>query len=152
MGEGDTQNIAIMLGKLDGKLDAMVKSVDAIQEGKLAICQLHAAALNRIEAKLDGRKPIDDHKGLGFLNWGKVKSGGIPAIILAVVVGLPIGIGIFQYYHAKDVAAEVKEEAKTEAMIIATDTAKREHRTIDRDAIRTELLTMIREKQEKGSL
>lgn len=53
MGDDERSAIVRELTTLGGKVDGLKNSVDEIKAGKLAICQLHGAAIERIEKKLD---------------------------------------------------------------------------------------------------
>jgi len=136
------------IGYIRAKLEDIVEALDEIKDGRMAICQLHADKLQRIESLVELKVSGDDKKVAG-ISVGKWKLFGTPAIIVSVF----IGIAILQYAHTLRVAAEVKQEAATTAAEVAQVEVKRENRAIDRsevaalirDEISTAVQTYIKE-------
>lgn len=150
MGDDDKE-----IGILFGRLEGIVGRLESIEDGGMALCQLHSQSLIRIETKLDGLKQKPDpsqatprsREPANGISFGKLKAWGAPAIILSVLIAL----AGFQYYREGKAAAVVKDAAVTEAAAVAVKSAKAAHNQLDRDEVRRVLLEMIRETQLKGT-
>jgi hypothetical protein len=91
------------------------------------------------------RAERDEQLVFGMLKVGTLRAAGLPAIILAAF----IGYAIVNYYHTQSVATEVKTVAVAEASNVAAKVIRAERRQVNRDDVRTTLLELIRETQEK---
>jgi hypothetical protein len=131
------------IGYIRAKLEDIASALAEIKDGKMAICQLHADALQRIESRIDV-KTKGDEKKLAGISVGKWKLFGTPAVIVSVF----LGIAILQYAHTLRVAETVKQEAATTAAEVAQVEVKRENRAIDRSEvaslIRDEISTAVK--------
>jgi hypothetical protein len=139
--------------------DGVCKAHETLHESvELARVGLHVLLLCRQEDRLHQR--IADHpvnKITDSLGLGKYKATGKAALILAIVLGVPIGaalgIATYQNYRSDAKAVIVKQEAMQAATEVARSEVKRENRAIDRsevaalirDEISTAVQTYIKE-------
>ena len=105
-------------------------SVDNLNENGCKRGQEDRDVIVELQKHIEARKVKTDVKSEDVLGWGKIKAWGKPAIILALALGIPWGLTLaltgYQIYHAKSVAAEVKQEAISTAEDVASKVAKRE--------------------------
>lgn len=71
------------LGKIEAILERVGDDIREIKEGKMAMCQLHSAALERIEARLNTRGRDKDSSGSS--------KGGVGFFGSAVDITTPTG-------------------------------------------------------------
>jgi len=126
MGASDISAIMQAIGKLQGELEGINTSIADIKAGKMPLCAAHAEALKTINAKLDhldrksGGQTMQNGGAWAF-QFGKLKAAGMPAIIIAVLIGVAI-INYVQTRSMKEetiqTARELAQETKAETLNI----------------------------------
>lgn len=131
----DINEILRAVGQVEGRFIGLEKGVDIrfnsidgilndIKNGKMLLCAEHVSKLDRIDKRLDrieraqnghkGTMPEDGNGGKWAFQIGKLKAAGMPAIIIAVLIGVAI-INYVQSQNTKSEAIAAAREVTSEA-------------------------------------
>jgi len=98
------------LGRLEGKMDSLLDwstsmdtKIDGIKDHGCALGLEHSKDIENIFKKLNGGNGGSGDKG-NWLQIGKLKAAGVPALIIAIFIGW----AIYQHYDTRLIADEVK--------------------------------------------
>lgn len=117
------ERVMLAIGKIQGELEGINGNIANIQKGNMPLCATHTEALRSIHTKLDrierkgNSQSASDDGGKWAFQFGRLRAAGMPAIIIAAL----IGAAIFTYIQtktmkeetiqtARDLAAETKSE------------------------------------------
>jgi len=112
MSQNEINVIAKELYEMRGELIGIGRDIADIKEGRMTLCAIHTEKLASIETKIDriehnqnGRRAeymaTENGSKWGF-QFGKLKAAGVPAIIIAVL----IGVAILNYVESRTVREE----------------------------------------------